>query len=128
MNATVVHCPSWEVDGEKKFSLKRVQAALKIGHRITFIQDRAQFGWEELRSLDLDQVKELLKMRLFLGCCGANENNCDYSRANFNRLFRGIPTKIQGQEFDSLSAFFESKQVSVDEEFRAVLEVLYGNY
>ncbi|MEP0872422.1 hypothetical protein NDA01_21640 [Trichocoleus desertorum AS-A10] len=122
---TIRQCSSWEVDGERRFPTKRVQAALEIGHRQTFIQDRAQFGYEQLRSLTLGQVKELLQIRLFIRC---GDNHPDYSRANFNRLFNNNRTRIQGQEFESLSALFESKQISVEQEFQTIVEVLNGNH
>ena len=121
---TVFHSQGWDADGEKRFSTKQVQEALGIGHRTTFIRDRAQFGYEALRSLTLAQAKELFQLRLFIRCGG---NHPDYSRANFNRLFRGSSTQIQGQEFSSLSAFFESKQILVDQEFQPILEVLNGS-
>lgn len=124
MSIAVFQCSSWEVDGERKFSTKQVQSALGIGHRTTFIQDRAQFGYEALRSLTLRQVRELFELRLFIRCGG---NHPDYSRANFNRLFNGNPTRIQGQEFGSLSALFEFKQISVEQEFQSIVEVLNGN-
>lgn len=123
MSRAVFQCASWEVNGEQKFSTKQVQTALGIGHRTTFIQDRAQFGYEALRSLTLAQVKDLLQLRLFIRCGG---NHPDFSRANFNRLFSGNPTQLQGQAFSSLSAVFESKQISVEQEFQTVLEVLNG--